>query len=102
MILYNVTIIIDDAIEEEWLRYVRASYIPRIMATGTFVSNRLLKVLDSPNEGSTYCIQFVADDLPRYHTFQNEFLQPIQAEHQNQFENRFVLFSTVMEYVDTI
>lgn len=102
MILYNVTIIIDDAIEGEWIRYVRETYIPDIMATGAFASNRLLKVLDSPNEGSTYCIQFVADDRSKYHSYQNEFIQPIQAEHQKRFENRFVSFSTIMEYVDTI
>ncbi|HEY0896620.1 MAG TPA: DUF4286 family protein [Sphingobacteriaceae bacterium] len=102
MILYNVTIIIDEAIEEEWARYIRNTYIPDIMATGSFVSNRLLRVLDSPNEGSTYCIQFVAENLGKYQNYQNEFIHPIQAEHQKHFENRFVSFSTIMEYVDTI
>jgi hypothetical protein len=102
MILYNVTIIIDDAIEREWVSYIQNTYIPRIMETGSFVSNRLLKVLDSPNEGYTYCIQFIADDIAKYHTYENEFISPIRDAHQKQFENRFVEFSSIMEYVDTI
>ncbi|HEY0898563.1 MAG TPA: DUF4286 family protein [Sphingobacteriaceae bacterium] len=102
MILYNITIIIDDAIERDWVSYIQGSYIPQIMGTGAFVSNRLLKVLDSPNEGYTYCLQFIAEDLSKYHNFQNDFFAPIQAAHQQQFENKFVSFSTIMEYVDTI
>ena len=102
MILYNVTIIIDDAIEREWVDYIQSSHIPQIMGTGSFVSNRLLKVLDSPNEGYTYCLQFVAEDLAKYQTYQNDYIGPIQAEHERRFQNKFVSFSTVMEYVDTL
>lgn len=102
MILYNVTIIIDEAIEDEWTGYIRNTFIPDIMATGSFVSNRLLRVLDSPNEGVTYCIQFVAENLAKYQNYQHEFIHRIQAEHQRHFENKFVSFSTIMEYVDTI
>lgn len=102
MILYNITIIIDDAIEKDWISYVQGTYIPQMMESGAFVSNRLLKVLDSPNEGYTYCLQFIADDLAKYHDFQNTFSTTIQAAHQQQFENKFVSFSTIMEYVDPI
>ena len=44
MFLYNVTIIIEDAAAEEWLQYMNEFHIPEIMATGKFVSNRLLKI----------------------------------------------------------
>ena len=102
MILYNITIIIDDAIEKDWVGYIKGRYIPEIMATGDFDSNRFLKVLDSPNEGFTYCIQFVAEDLSKYHNYQNRHAATIQAAHQQHFENKFVSFSTVMEYQDTL
>lgn len=46
MFLYNVTLILDDAAAEEWLQWMQEIHIPQVMATGMFVSNRLLKVVD--------------------------------------------------------
>jgi hypothetical protein len=61
MLLYNVTLIIEEDIAAEWLKWMKEIHIPEVMETGKFVSNRLLKVLDSPNEGVTYCAQYVAE-----------------------------------------
>ncbi len=100
MILYNVTIILDESIHQEWLNWMRSEYIPNVMNTGYFVSNRMLKVLDSPNEGVTYCVQYIADT----HDHLNEFTQKHAADlHSNlpeQFLNKFVLFDTAMEFID--
>ncbi|HEY1023732.1 MAG TPA: DUF4286 family protein [Sphingobacteriaceae bacterium] len=100
MILYNVTIIIDEGIEKEWLNWMRTIHIPEVMATGKFVSNRLLRVLESPNEGITFCSQYIADSLESYNEYRNEFSPALQAAYPAEFENRFVTFRTIMEYVD--
>jgi len=99
MLLYNVTVIIEDAAAEEWLQWMQETHIPAVMATGKFVSNRLLKVLDSPNEGVTYCTQYVAENLTAYEDYQQNFGPALQAELQSKFENRFVAFRTLMEFV---
>lgn len=100
MILYNVTVIIDEGIEKEWLNWMRNTHIPEVMATGKFVSNRLLKVLESPNEGVTYCSQYIADSFENYDQYRQEFAPALQAAYPAEFENRFVAFRTIMEYVD--
>lgn len=100
MILYNVTVIIDEAIEKEWLYWMQNTHIPQVMATGKFVSNRLLKVLESPNEGITYCSQYIADSLDKYNQYRHDFAPALQAAYPAEFENRFVTFRTIMEYVD--
>ena len=97
MLLYNVTIIIEDAAADEWLQWMNETHIPEVMATGKFVSNRLLKVLDSPNEGVTYCIQYHASDIDKYNQFKNNHQLNFQAIHQQKFENKFVLFNTIMQ-----
>jgi hypothetical protein len=51
MILYNVTVILEDEIQADWLHWMKEQHIPEIMDTSCFVSYRMLKVLDSPNEG---------------------------------------------------
>lgn len=99
MLLYNVTIIIEESAAEEWLQWMKEIHIPEVMATDKFVSNRLLKVMDSPNEGITFCSQYVVENEENYLDYQTNFAPALQAKLQSKFENRFVAFRTVMEFV---
>jgi hypothetical protein len=99
MFLYNVTLILDDAAAEEWLQWMQDVHIPEVMATGMFVSNRLLKVVDSPNEGVTYCAQYVAETMDHYNKYQEVFAPALQAELNERYKNRFVAYRSLMEFV---
>ncbi|TKC12230.1 DUF4286 family protein [Pedobacter polaris] len=99
MLLYNVTVIIEETAADEWLQWMKDIHIPEVMATGKFVSNRLLKVLDSPNEGVTYCTQYVAENLTDYNDYQQNHAPALQSELQSKFENKLVAFRTLMEFV---
>ena len=99
MLLYNVTVIIEDAAAEEWLQWMQEIHIPEVMETGKFVSHRLLKVLDSPNEGVTYCTQYIAESLADYEDYQQNYAPTLQAAVRKKFENRLVAFRTLMEFV---
>jgi len=99
MLLYNVTSIIEDAEAEIWLKWMLDSHIPRVMETGKFVSYRLLKVLDSPNEGVTYCAQYVAESNTEYEEYQQLHAPELQAEVQHKFGQKVLSFRTLMEYV---
>lgn len=99
MLLYNVTLILDDAAAEEWLQWMQQTHIPEVMATGMFVSNRLLKVVDSPNEGVTYCAQYVAETLENYNEYLDVYAPALQADLNEKFKNRFVAYRTLMEFV---
>jgi len=99
MFLYNVTLILDDAAAEEWLQWMQDVHIPEVMATGMFISNRLLKVVDSPNEGVTYCAQYVAETLENYNKYQETFAPALQAELNERYKNRFVAYRTLMEFI---
>ncbi len=100
MILFNITIILDDEIHNEWLHWMKTRQIPDVMNTGCFVSNRLLNVLDSPNEGVTYCVQYISDSLENLNEFKQKHEHMIQANMPEQFNNKLVLFPTVMEFID--
>ncbi|WEK19011.1 MAG: DUF4286 family protein [Candidatus Pedobacter colombiensis] len=99
MLLYNVTTIIEDAAADSWLKWMEDTHIPNVMASGKFVSYRLLRVLDSPNEGVTYCAQYVVDHMADYLDYQETFAPKLQAEANGLFENKFVSFQTLMEYI---
>ena len=44
MIIYNVTVNIEDSIHDEWLKWIK-NHIPQVLATGKFIDARLTKVL---------------------------------------------------------
>lgn len=99
MLLYNVTLILDDVAAEEWLQWAQETHIPQVMATGLFVSHRLLKVLDSPNEGVTYCVQYVAETQEQYNEYLSVHAPALQEDLNTKFKNRFVAYRTLMEFV---
>jgi hypothetical protein len=100
MILYNITVIIDEGIEGEWLNWINQTFIPNAMSTNLLASSRLLKVLDSPNEGVTYCLQFITDNIGNYNDFKNLHAAEILDAHALEFKNKSVFFSSVMEFID--
>ncbi|MCY1531658.1 hypothetical protein D9M68_668910 [compost metagenome] len=100
MLIYNVTIILEEDIADEWLTWMKDIHIPEVMATHKFTSSRLLKVVDSPNEGITYCAQYMAASLADYEAYQTDFAPALQAKTLARFENKFVAFRSLMQLVD--
>jgi hypothetical protein len=99
MLLYNVTFIIEDSAADAWLHWMQETHVPEVLATGLFVSNRLLKVIDSPNEGVTYCSQYVAQTMEDYDNYQARFAPALQEDLNTRFKDKFVAFRTLMEYI---
>ena len=99
MIIYNETIIMDEAIYTEWLAWMKTVHIPAIMQTGHFDDYRMLQIVDSPNEGITVCVQYNTAHLDRYKQYTATHQQQLQEAHRKQFENKFVLFSTIMQTI---
>lgn len=100
MILYNVTVILEESVEAEWLKWMQEEHIPEVMATDCFSSNRILKVIDSPNEGVTYCVQYIAETQAIYEKYQLQFAPALQAAALSKFENKFVAYRSLMEFID--
>jgi hypothetical protein len=100
MIIFNDTVIIEEAIQEKWLKWIKEVHIPAVMATGHFKSYQVLNVIDSPNEGVTYCIQYHADGINDFNQFYSKHLHRLQEAHNQEFENQFVIFNTLMQTVD--
>ncbi len=100
MILYNITFIIDDTINSEWLEWMNEKLLPEVANTDLFISQRMLRVLDSPNEGITYCLQFTTDNISNFHAFKQTYEPAIFKSLSTSFENKLVFFKTLMEFID--
>ncbi|MBK8109991.1 MAG: DUF4286 family protein [Saprospiraceae bacterium] len=72
-VVYNVTIIIDHSVHDEWVDWMKNEHIPEVMATGKFTSWKMLRIIEDHNpDGLTYAIQYQAPDMEAYLTYQNE------------------------------
>ena len=101
MILYNITVKIDDKIKDEWLEWISANYIPKVMSTELFNNYKIFRLLNEPdNDGLTFAIQFYTDTLSRFEIYLNDFANKINEEHKLKFNHQHVAFMTVLESVE--
>jgi len=100
MIVYNETLIVEEGTYPEWLSWMKKVHIPAVMATGYFESYRILNVIDSPNEGVTACIQYNTDTEEKFGQFYEQHLQGLHIIHNQRYEGKFLLYTTLMETVD--
>jgi hypothetical protein len=100
MMLYNVTIGIDKAVEAEWLTWMRDHHIPAVMATGYFYDYKMYKVLhDQGEETTSYSVQFFAPSIKNVVAYLELSAPVIMNELKTEFRDRHVAFQTLLEEV---
>lgn len=98
MIIYNVTVNIDNAVADEWLKWMKAVHVPDVMRTGLFISNHIYKILaDEDSGGQSYSVQYVCENMEKYDTYREKFAAALQADHAKKYKDRFVAFRTLLE-----
>jgi hypothetical protein len=98
MIIYNVTIQVDNSIAIEWLQWMKEEHIPDVLNTGMFFDARLCHLLEQDEkEAKTYTAQYFCHTLTEYNTYISEHAQGMREKGFARFGNKFVAFRTVME-----
>lgn len=101
MILYNVTVNIDNSVKEDWLEWMQLIHIPEVMATGLFVSNQIARLInEEDNGGTTYAVQYMARTMEDLNTYQRDFAPALQLDHAKRYKDKFVAFRSMLEIVD--
>ena len=100
MIVYNVTVNIDNDIQNDWVHWMKEQHIPDVFRTGHFIEHKMMELKDpAPEEGSTFSIQYICkseENLQKYFSTEAEALQ---KEHGDRYANKFVAFRTILELV---
>jgi hypothetical protein len=99
MIIYNVTVNIDNEVREEWLSWMKTVHIPDVMATGYFVESKICKVLVDEEQGTTYSIQYTAENMKNYEEYKEKHAPALQKEVLDKYGDKFVAFRTLLEIV---
>ena len=99
MIIYNVTINVDTDVHVDWLRWMKETHLPDVMATGFFLDGRICRVLADDEGGITYAVQYTCADMATYERYRDEQAPRLQAETLKHYGGKFVAFRTLLEVV---
>lgn len=99
MLIYNVTINVEESIEKEWLLWMQKEHIPEVIATGKFVKALMTKVrVDEEMGGVTYSIQYGCPSQSHLDAYYKEDADRLRGA-SNKFAGKFVAFRTELEVI---
>ncbi|MBC2838537.1 DUF4286 family protein [Robiginitalea sp. SC105] len=100
MIIYNVTINVEDGIHAEWLQWMQAIHIPDVLATGHFRNARICRVLvEEELGGTTYSVQYEAPDRASLDSYYREHAGRLRELVADRYGDRLVAFRTELEII---
>ncbi|HTJ12219.1 MAG TPA: DUF4286 family protein [Dinghuibacter sp.] len=98
MYIYNVTSLIDPAILQDWLSWMRDKHLPAVMDTGCFQRFQLVRLLDlDASHGLTFAVQYYAQDRDACDHFANDYEPVLERESQRLWGEKCLSFKTLME-----
>lgn len=102
MIIYNVTVMVADAIKEDWLNWMKTVHIPDILKTGLIKEHHFCKIL-FPTEGeegyTKYATQYWFENQTKYNDYQDNHAKRLQKEHTERYYNQFMAIRSILETI---
>ena len=100
MILYNVTVNIDESIEYQWINWMQTKHIKDVLATGKFSSARMVRVLvEEEMGGKTYAVQYTTDSKETLQKYYEEDAPRLREEGAQLFGEKMLAFRTELELI---
>lgn len=101
MIIYNVTVNIENDVHQDWIVWMKTVHIPQVMKTGFFLEHKICKVISTQEDetGHTYAIQYTCANMHDLDEYREKYSPELQKEHMKRYEGKFVSFRTLLEVV---
>jgi hypothetical protein len=101
MLVYNVTVKIDQSVESEWLEWMKNKHVPDVMQTGKFVNFRISKIdkVEEADGTGTYSFQYLCSHRSLLDEYFAEHANALRDDVISKYGNLFIAFRTVMEIV---
>ncbi|SNY95399.1 DUF4286 family protein [Flagellimonas pacifica] len=100
MLIYNVTINVDESVHDQWLLWMKDKHVPDMLATGKFSHAKMAKVLvEEDMGGATYSVQYTTKDRETLELYYIEDAERLRGDALKLFANKFVAFRTELEII---
>jgi hypothetical protein len=98
MIIYSVTVSIENELANEWLEWMQASHIPAVMATGYFKGYTLQQVLEPVVDPDriNYNVLYEVDSHADLEAYKQKDAPALQREHQQRYGENALAIRVVM------
>ena len=99
MVIYNVTVNIEEVSEKEWLHWMQTEHIPEMLELDMFLKAKLTKVrVQEELGGTTYSIQYTANNQEGLDSYYKNHADVLRSK-SNKFAGKFVAFRTELEVI---
>ena len=101
MLIYNTTFQVDDEVHDNFLIWIKESYIPEVEKHGALRTPRICRVLSHRDEGTSYSLQWEVDNSSLLHRWHQEQGARLNQELVKIFKDKVVGFPTLMEVLES-
>ncbi len=100
MIVYNVTVTVDDAIAADWVRWIKEEHAQEVLDTKCFHKYELYQILEHQDDGvQSYAVKYYTDRLEDYEQYVSDHAEALRNKGFERFGDRFIAFRTLMKKV---
>ena len=100
MIIYNVTVSVEESIKTDWLNWMKVEHIPEVMACGIFIKAQINRVISQGDSNNTFAIAYTCSSMKDLHQYQMKFSVELRQKHIDRFGDKAVAFRTIMEVIE--
>jgi len=101
MLIVNTTYHVSEDSQKDWIKWVKAEYIPEVTKTNLMVRPRFFRLLVEDEPGTvSYALQFEVKDLDTLENWFQRYGTEMQATMSQQFQEKVMGFTTMMETVE--
>lgn len=98
MLIYNVTINVEESVKDAWVSWMMKTHIPDVLATGKFLEATMTRVLvDEEMGGITYSVQYKVKNRETLDLYYQNDAEHLRNETIKLFGNSLVAFRTELE-----
>ena len=100
MIIYNVTVSVEENVKNDWLNWMKTEHIPEVMACGIFTKAQINRVIVQDDSDNTFAIAYTCSSMKELHQYQIKFASELQKKHDKKFKEKAIAFRTLMEVIE--
>ena len=100
MIIYNVTVSVEESITSDWLNWMKTEHIPEVMACGIFSKAQINRVVAQGDSNNTFAITYTCSSIKDLHQYQIKFSSGLQKKHLDCYGDKAIAFRTIMEVIE--
>lgn len=100
MIIYNISLKVSKAIENDWLQWQQTEHITEVMASCLFTEYKFCRLLEQDDEDeATYIVQYFATSFENYKQYITHFAPQLRQKIFDKWGDQLIAFRSVMEVI---